>query len=79
MAIRCYFCGAETVRRCVNVDERWDGRLVVVQDVPADVCPQCSEVYYPPEAIERLDTLRQRQPAADAVLETPVYRARQLA
>ncbi len=75
--MRCYFCGADTVRRCVAVDERWDGRLVVVEDMPADVCPQCGEVYYPPEAVKRLDALRRQPPPADALVETPVYRARQ--
>jgi|GEM_PF-662962 YgiT-type zinc finger domain-containing protein len=72
MSIRCYFCGADTEAQRVTVDERWDGHLVSVDDVPADVCPQCGEVYYGPEAVRRLEDLRQQQEPA-ATIQVPVY------
>lgn len=72
MSIRCYFCGADTVPKPVTVDERWDGRLVSIEGVPADVCPQCGEVYYGPEALRRLEELRRQQPPATTI-QVPVY------
>jgi YgiT-type zinc finger domain-containing protein len=72
MSIRCYFCGADTEARSVTVDERWEGRLVSVEDVPADVCPQCGEVYYGPEAVRRLEELRRQRPPATTI-QVPVY------
>lgn len=72
MSIRCYFCGADTVAKPVTVDERWEGRLVSIEGVPADVCPQCGEVYYGPEAVRRIEELR-RQPAASTTIAVPVY------
>ncbi len=73
MSIRCYFCGADTEQRAVTVDERWDSRLVVIEGVPAEVCPQCGEVYYGPEAVRRLDELQRSQDADGRTIEIPVF------
>lgn len=61
------------MQRCITADERWDGRLVCIEGVPAEVCPQCGEVYYGPEAVRRLEELRQRPSAVKETVETPVY------
>jgi len=73
MSIRCYFCGADTEQRAVTVDERWDGRLVVIEGVPAEVCPQCGEVYYGPESVRRLYELQRSQPADGSTLDVLVF------
>jgi len=51
----CDLCGGE-LRPGVTTLEIWRGEeLVVVKDVPADVCQQCREAYLSPEISERLD------------------------
>ncbi len=72
MSIRCYFCGADTAPQHITVDERWDGRLVSIKGVPADVCPQCGETYYGPEAVRRMAELRQ-QPEKSTAVAVPIY------
>ena len=40
---RCYFCKGKVVEKKVKVDFRWGDELVVIEDVPAEVCQQCGK------------------------------------
>ena len=52
---RCDLCGGE-FRPGATTLEIWRGdELMVIKDVPADVCQQCHEAYLSPEISERLD------------------------
>ena len=50
-----------------------DGRLVVVEHVPARVCVETGEQSFAPDTVEHLQSLinSDREPAR--VIETPVY------
>jgi len=45
MMDRCYFCKGRVSKQRVKVDFRWGEELVVIEDVPAEVCEQCGEKY----------------------------------
>lgn len=49
MMYKCFFCKGRIVEQKVRVDFRWGDDLVVIEDVPAEVCQQCSEKYFSPE------------------------------
>ncbi|MCI0398765.1 MAG: type II toxin-antitoxin system MqsA family antitoxin [Chloroflexi bacterium] len=52
---RCDICGGELAPGKTTL-EIWRGEeLIVVKDVPADVCQQCGEAYLSPQVSERLD------------------------
>ena len=52
---RCDLCGGE-LRSGKTTLEIWRGEeLLVIKDVPADVCQQCNEAYISAEVSERLD------------------------
>ena len=52
---RCDVCGGE-LRPDTTTLEIWRGEeLVVIRDVPADVCQQCNEAYISASVSERLD------------------------
>ncbi len=54
---RCYFCKGRIVEQRVRVDFRWGAELVVIEDVPAEVCQQCGEKYISPEVYKELENL----------------------
>ncbi len=39
----CHICGAHLEARHVKQDLWIKGKLIVIEDVPAGVCPQCGE------------------------------------
>lgn len=52
---RCDLCGGE-LRPGKATLEIWRGEeLLVIRDVPADVCGQCNEAYISADVSERLD------------------------
>ncbi len=40
---RCHVCGEKMEERHINQDFWIKGKLLVIEDVPAGVCPQCGE------------------------------------
>jgi len=72
---RCYFCkGAVKPERVTHV-HRWKGQVIVLEDVPADVCQQCGEVYLAPETLQAMDRLAQvgQKEEPKKQLLVPVY------
>ena len=57
----CYFCKGKTKIKNVDVDFRWGDKLVVVKNVPVEVCAQCGERYYSSEISKKLDELVKKQ------------------
>ena len=57
MMSRCYFCKGKVVEKKVKVDFRWGDELVVIEDVPAEVCQQCGEKYFSPEVYKEMENL----------------------
>ncbi len=52
---RCDLCGGE-LKPGKTTLEIWRGEeLLVIKDVPADVCQQCNEAYISADVSERLD------------------------
>ncbi|HEY8050486.1 MAG TPA: YgiT-type zinc finger protein [Ramlibacter sp.] len=73
----CTACGADAVERVDASSAFWhDGRLVVVQDIPALRCARCGEQYYDDATTVALDLLRGRgfdPDEACAVISVPVF------
>ena len=40
---KCHVCGEQMKEKRINQDFRLKGKLIVVESVPAGVCPQCGE------------------------------------
>ena len=40
---RCYFCGGRLQRRLVTIPFVVGSRVVILKDVPAEICTQCDE------------------------------------
>jgi YgiT-type zinc finger domain-containing protein len=58
---RCFFCKGRIIEEEVRVDFRWGDDLVVIEDVPAEVCQQCGETYFSPEVYKEMENLAKRK------------------
>jgi YgiT-type zinc finger domain-containing protein len=70
---KCYFCQGRLTHKRIQHVHRWGNRIIIFDDVPAEVCQQCGEVYFSPEVLKLMDemTLRDYQPKA--VIPVPVF------
>ena len=76
---RCVTCGGE-LRPGTTTLELWrDGELIVIRDVPADVCGQCKESYIAASTSADIDLLLARKGEPDRYLSVPEYSASHLA
>lgn len=74
----CHTCGERMVEKRVKQDFWIKGKLIVVEDVPAGVCPQCGERVVTAEVGREIGALvlrpkKQRKPRTITV---PVVRLR---
>ncbi len=51
----CDLCGGELAPGKTSLDIWRDDGLIVLRDVPADVCQQCDEAYISPEVSAQID------------------------
>ncbi len=74
---KCYFCKGKTKIKNIDVDFRWGDKLIVVKNVPVEVCGQCGERYYSAEVSKKLDNLVRKQELSkirpQQVIEVPVF------
>ena len=74
MMTTCPFCRAPVEERLVEHVHRWGGELRVLRNVPAEVCVQCGETFFGPDALEAMDAVVSddgREP--DGRIAVPVY------
>lgn len=53
----CYFCKGKTDKQRVTVDYRWGDKLIVIKNVPAEVCSQCGERYFDAEVSRQMEAI----------------------
>ena len=71
---RCYFCKGKVVEKKVKVDFRWGDELVVIEDVPAEVCQQCGEKYFSPEVYKEMENLAKTKGNEKGLIQTNAFR-----
>ena len=69
----CAFCKGEMEGRLVRYMSDFEGRVVIVENVPAEVCTQCGEKLIGPEVVEKIQRLVWEQPSPKRSVEVPVY------
>ncbi|MFL6228644.1 MAG: YgiT-type zinc finger protein [Pyrinomonadaceae bacterium] len=61
------------VERKVTYTLEKDGRVIIVENVPARVCVETGEQFFAPETVERLQQMIWGGKEPKKVIETPVY------
>ncbi len=69
----CAFCKAETEEQLITYVQEYKGRVVIIENVPAEVCTQCGEKLLRPEVGEKIQRLVWEQPAPKRRADVPVY------
>lgn len=54
---KCHVCGEQMQEKRINQDFWLKGKLIVIESVPAGVCPQCGEKIVKAEVGRQLATL----------------------
>jgi YgiT-type zinc finger domain-containing protein len=52
----------------------YEGKLYVVENVPARVCQETGEEYFAPETVERIHSMIKGKKQPDRLIEAPVYK-----
>ena len=53
----CAFCKGDLEEKTITYPTQYQGRLVVIENVPAEVCRQCGEILLRPEVVEKLQQI----------------------
>ncbi len=71
--MRCAFCKGDTEERLIRYVQEYKGQLVIIENVPAEVCTQCGERLIRPDIAERIQRLVWEQPRPKRQDRVPVY------
>lgn len=69
----CPFCHGRVREQRIEHVHRWQGRLYILRNVPAEVCSQCGETFFGPAALRRMDEIVQRGEAPESEVQVPVF------
>ena len=69
----CDLCGSPLVEQEVTYSVEVDGKWVIIEHVPAKVCPQCGERLFAPDTVQRLQRIAWEGKIPSRVLTTPVF------
>ena len=73
MAESCAFCKGSLKEKTVTYTTEYKGRVVVVENVPALVCRQCSETVFRPEVVEKLQKIVWGELPQTGEIKVPFY------
>jgi YgiT-type zinc finger domain-containing protein len=69
----CDLCSSPLAEREVTYTIELDGKWIIIEHVPAKVCPQCGERLFSADTVERLQRTAWEQKAPCRVLGIPVF------
>jgi YgiT-type zinc finger domain-containing protein len=69
----CPFCGSPLGRKRVTHPQEYNGRVVILENVPAEVCRQCGEVLLRPGVLEHVQRVVWSEKPPERTAQVPVY------
>lgn len=73
MTRECPVCRQVMVSKLIRHVQTWEDRVVVFENVPADVCDRCGEVLFSGAVVDRLNQTLWSMRPAPRTMEVPVY------
>ena len=70
---QCYFCKGKVESKEIRHVHQWGDRVFIFKNVPADVCTQCGERYFGPEALAQMDQIVTGETEPEDIAHIPVY------
>ena len=69
----CFYCGGAVKEQNVTREIRWEGQLIIFENVPTGVCTQCGEKVLKPQVAKSIDATIEAKKKPSKMLEVPVY------
>ena len=73
ISMKCVFCGGTLRKGLVTFSYEDEKSYMLIEHVPAEVCPLCGEKLYSPEVTDALLQVAKRQGEPVRVIQVPVY------
>ena len=70
---KCPRCGGELEDKRITHPQQYEGKILILENVPAEVCQQCGEVLLRPDILERVQKLVWEGAAPRRTARVPVY------
>ena len=70
--MKCAICNGNLKKKLVKLELWVESELVIVEDIPSDICNQCGEKYISAEVSKKIDKLLGQRSKAKKKLEVPV-------
>lgn len=51
---KCSVCHNQTVSKNITYTQWYKGELIVVENVPSEVCQNCGEEYFSPNTVDKI-------------------------
>jgi len=71
--MKCSFCGGRVKKGKVTFTCEHEGKLLLVENVPSEVCVQCGEKTYSPEVTDELLRFAKEKIRPVKTLKVPVF------
>ena len=55
--MKCFMCKGETSKKLVNYLVDIDNNIIIIKEVPANVCNQCGERYFDNDVMKNLEKI----------------------
>ena len=68
----CSVCHSITLHKNITYTQWYKDGLVAVENVPADVCPNCGEEYFSPDVVDKIQKAIEINHSS-RTLAVPVY------
>jgi YgiT-type zinc finger domain-containing protein len=69
----CYFCKGKVAAGHIRHIHRWGNQVFILENVPAEICQQCGEVYFAPNVLAEMDKIALGKTQPQATIQVPVY------
>ena len=70
----CPFCKGKVRESCIDHVHRWGSEMYLFEDVTAEVCSQCGEVFLAPVMLELMDEYVKKGLQSDKTVTIPVIK-----
>ncbi|MBI1929131.1 type II toxin-antitoxin system MqsA family antitoxin [Candidatus Poribacteria bacterium] len=70
--LECEYCDGVIQPKKVTVEHWYEGKLVIIKEVPVGVCRECGERYYEAATLEQLDAMAQKSESVQERISIPV-------
>jgi len=69
----CASCGGTLVAKEIRYDQHWGDDIVVFENVKAQVCPHCDEIWLDAKVVKKIDRILTQQEKPTYKMSVPVW------